>query len=246
MRHNYGARIFNQFTFFSVLVPGLFAIGFLLPLAPTAIFELDAGWVIVLVAGLSFVIGMTLHIVSETFEEWAPGLTRPTVRLTNALDDSDPPEFPDEILRAFIGLFDEQYGTDLESEWEAGTDDTEESRVDSDYSEQIFQATLTELWSKNVGPIRILVTTYFLCRSMALLIPLLAVTYLEFGLLRISGVLRFEPTYLQFSDASVFFMLALAFFVLAFVSFHRGYNRYAQYTVDYLITGFLQINDIEG
>lgn len=261
MSYARGVRVFNQFTFFSVLIPGLFAVAFVLPVAPPSVFGLDAGWVLVLVVGLSFGVGMTLHIASESFERWMPGAYRPTERMRDRLNalaaDAGSAEAVT-LMTEFVTLYDERFNTDV-----SGTVATTESvttGVDPDPADlttdtgldtgdlpfsradgkRVFQATLAELWSKNVGPIRILVTTYFLCRSMALLIPALAVGYGGFALLLAAGSIRFDPLYAAFLGHVGFVSLLVTVLVFGAAVFFHGYNRYAGYTVSYLIAGFVQ------
>ena len=253
MSYARGVRVFNQFTFFSVLIPGLFAVAFVLPVAPPSVFGLDAGWVLVLVVGLSFGVGMTLHIASESFERWMPGAYRPTERMRDRLNalaaDAGSAEAVT-LMTEFVTLYDERFNTDV-----SGTVATTESvttGVDPDPADlpfsradgkRVFQATLAELWSKNVGPIRILVTTYFLCRSMALLIPALAVGYGGFALLLAAGSIRFDPLYAAFLGHVGFVSLLVTVLVFGAAVFFHGYNRYAGYTVSYLIVGFVQYEE---
>lgn len=244
MSYYRGVRVFNQFTFFSVLIPGLFAIAFALPVAPASVFRLDAGWVLVLVVGLSFGVGMTLHIASESFEQWLPWADRPTERMTARLNElAGDGEVDGRMLIEFLEGYDARFNARLSAK--VAADDEAEKPFDNTAGERVFQATLTELWSKNVGPIRILVTTYFLCRSMALLIPVLAVTYLGFAGLLFADAVRFVPAYVGLLTSRVFAGLVLIVFGSGFFVFLYGYNRYAQYTIDYLIAGFVQIRELE-
>jgi len=253
MSYYRGVQVFNQFTFFSVLIPGLFAVAFVLPVAPRTVFQLDAGWVLVLVVGLSFGVGMTLHIASESFERWMPRAYRPTERMRDQLNalavDAGSAETI-KLMDEFVTLYDERFSTDVSgvvASTDSVTEDVDLDPTDLPFSqadgERVFQATLSELWSKNVGPIRILVTTYFLCRSMALLIPTLFVGYGGFALLFAVGSIRFDPLYTGFVDHASFASLLV---VVGAVVFFHGYNRYAGYTVSYLIVGFIQYEEPEA
>jgi hypothetical protein len=250
MSYHRSVRVFNQFTFFSVLIPGLFAVAFALPIAPRVVFGLDAGWVLVLVVGLSFGVGMTLHIASESLESRLEFVYRPTERIATKLNDFAVGEGPAEqieLMEAFVTQYDHRFDTDIE----ATVADTSTASVSESADtappftrrdgERVFQATLAELWSKNVGPIRILVTTYFLCRSMTLLVATLFLSYLAFGGLLFGDLLRFTPLYSRFLPHDIFAVVLLVVLTTGLVVFYYGYNRYAEYTVNYLIAGFVQL-----
>lgn len=86
--------VFDRFTIFSILIPGLFAVALILPFTPVAILNiggtLDLTIILALLFGLVFVSGSILHLFSGFLEEFQPpgfGLEAPDKLLERRINE---------------------------------------------------------------------------------------------------------------------------------------------------------------
>lgn len=243
--------IFNQFTFFSVLIPGLFSVALLLPLGPIGIVDAGIGQIILLVLAFSFIFGMGAHAGSEILELFCPIVIPPTSRLTHKLNAIEDYDDENKLLFSDLGSYEET--TVREFANRASLHLAGEPTYNRKDITPVYQSVLNSVWRTDSGLVRMLFSTYMLCRAMLVISLLIFIIYLvhfQFAIIPkncFKGVEQSSsescPLFTLFispDSTGWFYFLVLVGMALSTLVFWFGYHRFTEFTVNYLMIEFNQ------
>jgi hypothetical protein len=224
------SNVFNQFTFFSVLFPGLFAVGFTLPLAPASITEISLGWTVLLLIGFSFGLGMTLNVASEVVVKWTDSLTFAGDRFYEVIRGINVSETESNI----VGIFAERAA-------EIGIIDDSESidELESRDSKILYQYMLNQVWSQGDVVTRTHLSIRMMCRSLMIYcifaIPFTIILVGAFWYYGSTGIL-----YYKLMSHSTFLLIVIPTLCISALIFGYGQRRYAEYLIWYTLSEFVR------
>ena len=245
------ASVFDKFTFFGVLVPGIFSSVLLFPFLPDSFVAPLVG-VIVYIVTVSFVFGMFLNGLAEPLESlnhkwWLADAVDIFAKVNNGLEVPMGRNQSD-IDKSLADRCIEYVGHDL------GIDDWKITNLKSgtDYNREdfasIYQYVLNEVWAGRGSPAKIHHSVRMLCRSLvAACIGIFIVASVVVGV-RFVGLLPYNPVYattaewMGDADILIIYTSVLPIVGAAAIYIHR---QYTYYLCMYMISEFVQRkNDI--
>lgn len=234
--------VFNQFTFFSLLIPGLFAFAVLLPFASSSLFTQNVAWVVVFILSFSFVVGAVIHIISEALAKYLPFFNYPAAIFHHMLTENtlrsenrDLSQSEKRILHRCIDILEEYELVETQYDDLDNHNGYEYTRHDSGV---IYQFLLNNAWVKG-STARIHTTIRMMCRSLAVisigLIPVSVILVISIS----SSYITYSPIYSIINNNFAFLLVHLLVLAFLSVGFIYGQKRYATYLVFYMMVEFV-------
>ena len=211
--------VFNEGTFFSILIPGLFFVTTLVPILPKGyIYNLDFGVAVFFSLSLSFVIGIFSHVGSSVIRYYVSFSA--TEYFKQLLCNSGGETVQDEIIDKFIhscindGII-PKGGID-HMEYDFGV---------------LYQYIAFDAWEGGSVVVRTFHSLRYLCRNMMVLIPSVSVLYITSYL----SMNSYYPAYSQYLDQNIFLIMSLFLYILLFITMVKAHQKFTRYTVQYMI-----------
>jgi hypothetical protein len=230
-------RVFDQFTFFSLLLPGLFTLGVLLPLAPPGVFDASAAWIALFLLAFAFVVGAIANVVSELVENYTPWLLRTSEVLHPMITDGKLKPKDRDLSDAEDELVDRCL-TKLVSENVVPMKNRES--YERDDSKMVHQYLVNAGWRRGGTLTRLHQSVRMMARS--LFVTSVGVLILSASVLGadISGVLSYTPVYQKVGVGHVGFGVVYYVFLAVVVAGSVfGQRRYTSYLVFYTLSEFV-------
>jgi hypothetical protein len=230
--------VFDRFTFFGLLMPGLFTLAVVAPLAPKQLLTVDPVVAVLVLVSLGFVLGAVVNTVSGLVAPKTPVLVEPA-RVFHELLTADwflvdhRPLNPVE-RRLFDRLFGYFRATGVVRRTRRRTLDESETAL-------LYRHVLSECWRHDGSLTRLHQSVRLAARSLTVVGTAVAVTAAGLWLWRrLPTTVPFESAYTVVVEVDAqFFLPYLGFLLLVVVSAAYRERRSAGYLVFYAVVEFL-------
>ncbi|MFA9417973.1 hypothetical protein [Natrinema sp. HArc-T2] len=240
------SSVFDKFTFFGVLIPGVFASALLYPFLPTGIAPQLTGFVIYLTV-VSFTLGMFFNGLGELIGGSA-GLTDSVDVFTKIIRNEEIlwARNKSDIDRAIVDKSLSHLDTALDLDHGQTYRMKQGDDFDKGAMNAAYQYMLNQVWAGGNSPAKIHHSVRMLCRSLVTACFFVGFSTLIIILLQQTGLLPYDPIYISESNwvnsciIAIFYAIGLSLVVIVSVYIHK---QYTYYLCIYMLSEFVRLNN---
>lgn len=231
-------RVFDQFTFFSLLIPGIFAFAVTIPLAPVGLFSRNLAGAVVLLLSFSFVVGAIMNVYSELITKKLPFMRysatvfhQLVVGRYLTIEDRYISQNEDMIVQKCI-----QELTEI-----GIVNDRRREEFTRHDTGAMYQYILNKGWRTGGSLPKLHLTIRMMARSLSIISILVIVGSIVTVSLNNLSALKYSPVYKEVFQSD-FLFLTLYSIILGTISIGSAYaqKRYSMYFIFYAMTEFIE------